>query len=127
MAAAAPPPDAWARYTQGRRAFSTAFWLRYLLGLAGAHRFYVGLRRSGFVQLAMGLGSLLAMLALARSWGAGIVVFFAPFAACGWWLWWDGYNLRDMVRDHNHLLAMRVGLDPEEAERWERQQDGRET
>lgn len=119
---AGPPSAAWAQYTDRRRTFSTAFWLHYILGLAGAHRFYVGRKGSGWAQLVLGLGSILAFLATLKFWGTGAIVFFLPLSICGVWTWWDGYNLRDMVREHNYALAKRVGLNARDTEEWERVQ-----
>lgn len=111
--------DGWSEYTEHRCCFSTAFWLLQLGGLCGAHRFYLGLKGSGSAQLVMGLGSLLAAACLAKTWGAGVAVFAVPFVIAGIWDWWDGFNLRDMVREHNRALALQIGLNPNDTEWWE--------
>lgn len=113
------PSAAWRAYTSRRRTFATIFWLHYLLGIAGAHRFYVGRRASALTQMVMGLGSLLAIWALGHLWGAGAAVFLLPVVITCVWVWLDGYDLRDMVREHNRELAHRLGLDPRETEQWE--------
>ncbi len=82
-------------FDANRKSVPIAYLLWFFLGVFGAHRFYLGRRLSGALQLVFSvLGALTAV----------IVIGFVPLAVvAAWWLV-DAALVPSMVADHNRAL-----------------------
>ena len=74
----------------GPRSLSLAWLLWFPMGLAGAHRFYLGRYRSGGLQAALFLGCLVAVF------GFQIYPAFAGLIVSWLWMFFDGLKLKQM-------------------------------
>ena len=76
---AAPPPPVFPAYDPTLKSRRTALWLAFLLGFAGAHRFYLGHRATGWAMLLLNLAAC----------GAGLQLGILLFVATTLWLMAD--------------------------------------
>ena len=74
----------------GPRSLSLAWLLWFPMGLAGAHRFYLGRYRSGALQAALFFGCLVAVF------GLQIYPAFAGLIVSWLWMFADGLKLKQM-------------------------------
>ncbi len=82
-------PPAQARQPVGPRSLKIAYALWLVLGIAGAHRLYLGRTRSGALQAAICAGC------FAATW-MQYYQAFAGLAICWLWMFADGIQLKKM-------------------------------
>lgn len=74
-------------FEANRRSTGLAYLLWLVFGGFGLHRFYLGRKRTGFAQLALGL--------------LGWIPFFAGWIVLGMWWMVDAFLIPDMARKAN--------------------------
>ena len=92
---AAQPPEGLAKQ------LTTAYLLLIVLGLLGAHRYYLGRLRSGIAQMMLSFAACAALvMVLGASRPMTLLLLAVPLAAAIWWIS-DLFRTSAMVREHN--------------------------
>lgn len=79
---------------------ATAYMLLIVLGLLGAHRYYLGRLGSGIVQMMLSFAAAAAVVVRTGDSTAPLWLLAVPAAAAIWWIS-DLFRTASMVRKHN--------------------------
>ena len=96
----------WMAFEAGRKSHVAAYLLWLLLGVVGAHRFYLQMRASGFGMLCLACftGATLFFSDLLGIEDTVLIVASAMLLLLGVWVLLDVFRIPGFVRDYNDRL-----------------------
>lgn len=114
----------WVAFETQRKSRVTAYLLWLLLGVTGAHRFYLRMKVSGFGMLFLACLATVAFFSryLLRLTDEMLTVAGAALLVLTIWVLVDVFRIPGFVQDYNDRLLRRLGG---ESEQWRRRRPNR--
>ena len=89
------------RVTYKTKSIGAAYFLWFLTGVLGGHRFYLGKIGSGAIMLLLFIGSVVTLQV-----GTGVLIL----AVVGFWTIVDAFLIPLLVQDHKNAIRQNLGM-----------------